>query len=141
MILGYAWSNFTVLNLVNVKLTYFSNEPFDLLIRSNKTLSNTLLEEVEKQKIFSNIYYIPMPQIDKRLGIIGKIPKLRFWSYKRNYKNSMERSLDNTIKDQVYDLCITAGFWADTLYVIDHIFKRNRNLKIQLFEWLVFGEE
>ena len=87
MILGYAWSNFTVLNLVNVKLTYFSNEPFDLLIRSNKTLSNTLLEEVEKQKIFSNIYYIPMPQIDKRLGIIGKIPKLRFWSYKRNYKN------------------------------------------------------
>ena len=91
MILGYAWSNFTVLNLVNVKLTYFSNEPFDLLIRSNKTLSNTLLEEVEKQKIFSNIYYIPMPQIDKRLGIIGKIPKLRFWSYKRNYKNSMER--------------------------------------------------
>ena len=134
MILGYAWSNFTVLNLVNVKLTYFSNEPFDLLIRSNKTLSNTLLEEVEKQKIFSNIYYIPMPQIDKRLGIIGKIPKLRFWSYKRNYKNSMERSLDNTIKDQVYDLCITAGFWADTLYVIDHIFKRNRNLKIQLFE-------
>ena len=46
MILGYAWSNFTVLNLVNVKLTYFSNEPFDLLIRSNKTLSNTLLEAV-----------------------------------------------------------------------------------------------
>lgn len=134
MILGYAWSNFTVLNLVNVKLTYFSNEPFDLLIRSNKTLSNTLLEEVEKQKIFSNIYYIPMPQIDKRLGIIGKIPKLRFWSYKRNYKNSMERSLENTIKHQIYDLCIVPGFWSDTLYVIDYIFKQNRNLKIQLVE-------
>ena len=134
MILGYAWSNFTVLNLVNVKLTYFPNEPFDLLIRSNKTLSNSLLEEVEKQKIFSNIYYIPMPQIDKCLGIIGKIPKLRFWSYKRNYKNSMERSLDNTIKHQIYDLFIVPGFWSDTLYVIDYIFKQNRHLKIQLVE-------
>ena len=35
MILGYAWSNFTVLNLVNVKLTYFPNEPFDLLTQTS----------------------------------------------------------------------------------------------------------
>ena len=37
-------------------------------------------------------------------------------------------------RHQIYDLFIVPGFWSDTLYVIDYIFKQNRHLKIQLVE-------
>ena len=103
MVLFYAWTNVLLLNSVNAKVNFFGEEKADLLIRSNSTLSQNLLDTIKKNGFFRKIYFVDMPRINKKRGILGKIPKLRVLGIKKPMQQFYKRYIMENFTDEPYD--------------------------------------
>lgn len=134
MVLFYAWTNLVLINMVNTKLSHFPSEEADLLIRCSPTMSQELINEIVNKKIFLNVYYIDIPKIDHRKGIIGKIPKVRLLSTKGDIRNYYARFVKYTLREKKYDKLISGGLWNDTIYLLNFLCKINESIEVEYVE-------
>ena len=134
MVLFYAWTNVLLLNSVNAKVNFFGEEKADLLIRSNSTLSQNLLDTIKKNGFFRKIYFVDMPRINKKRGILGKIPKLRVLGIKKPMQQFYKRYIMENFTDEPYDKLITGGLWNDILYILPFLYQKNPGIEVEFLE-------
>lgn len=137
MVACYAFSNLTIVNLVNIKLSYFVEDEMDIYIRSTPGLSENLLGGLESIKIFRNVFYIEKPLVqystkNKFMSLLSA-PFRVIRHYKR-YKDEFEIKLYGLVRDQKYDLFLCPYFFNDSIFYINFFSKVNPKMEISLYQ-------
>lgn len=134
MVLFYAWTDTQLINYVNVKCNFYKDVDADLLIFRLSRISTSLVEEIRKEQIFSNIIFLDMPKSyleRKRKGIKESID-IFFNIYR--IRSQLTSQLKMKLENKTYDLFFTAAFWSESLYVYKYITKYNRQIDIFFIE-------
>ena len=134
VILFYAWTNLTLINMLNTKNAYYRDVEADIIIRFNLTMSQQLISSIRDEKVFRHIYFIDNPRFVRKIGLWGKIPKLRMIVSKKNLRNYYKRFVINTLGETLYDKLIVAGLWDGAIYLLNELYKKNRNIRLEYVE-------
>lgn len=118
-----------ILNALNIKQQYYSEDEMDLYVRMAPGISREILHMIKKSNYFSNVYYTIVPKVKPKGRTL-----LKWIQYSRLYKKQYHRMLGNLAGKKEYDIALVAGFWNDSLYYIDFFAKHNRKLKIFLYD-------
>lgn len=134
MIAFYAVSNLAIVNAINVKGTYFPQEKTDLYVRYVGGTDLDLVEKAMQSEIFENVYMINMPTINKKKGILGKIPYVRSLFYGKKNQSFVNHYLDILHGDKIYDKMFTLHMDAHAVYFANYFKKRNKRIEICFYE-------
>lgn len=134
MIAFYAVSNLAIINAVNTKMMYFEQEKADLYVRFVNGTPINLLGAVMKLGVFEHVYSISFPTINKKQGILGKIPYVRTLFYGRKMQQFVYRYLDVVANDVKYDIMLTLHMDAHAVYFANYFRRSNRKIRIEFFE-------
>lgn len=126
MKLYFAFSNIILLNQANIQVNN-SKEEGDLLVWSTSPIDCNIVNEIIEKEIFNNVWYLERPKI----AIGSKLNRFKSERLKQQFYN---RYLDKILVNKVYDEFIVAGFWNDSLHIIEYLKKYNPNIKIGICE-------
>lgn len=113
MIVFYGWTFLQILNMINVKNNYYKDEKAILLIAGYEDTERyqDMLDESVKRGIFCKTEKLFF--LDSRSG---RGPLLK---RKKEYDSAIERLIPPCkVK------CVTAGFWGDSLIVMDCLYRK-----------------
>lgn len=134
MILFYAWTDTQLINTVNVKENYYSQQQADLLVLNLSRISKELIEVIREKRIFREVYILNLPDgymEGKRVQLKDKMKALFLGSvYWKNIKQQLKKYIGNN----AYSHFFTAAFWSETLFVLRYLKKYNPNLEVWFYE-------
>ena len=133
MIAFWVCNNNQLINSVNLKLHYYKDMPADLYVRTN-IISEELISIINNNAIFENIIFLEYPLLSAKKVKFGSHLIFRvLFSYKlrTHYYQNYLNQLTNT---KNYDHLFVAGFWADSIYLIDYFSKINTKLQVSFFD-------
>lgn len=129
MLAFYACTNTQIINMINVKLQFYRNVGADLYILKKNRVDLGLVKCIEEARIFKAIiiidpYILPQNRLFKIFSLfVAHIPN-------KYYKKIITKAS----KDKCYDKFITFGFWADTLYVLNIFYEKNKDIIVEFVE-------
>lgn len=127
MIFCYAWTNYLIINMVNVKTNIYPDERADLIIKSSPAIDANIVEIVKSMNVFENIYFVDYVAF-RHKGVQGLL------TLHKKYKGHYSRFVDSLDKSHRYDKVLVAGYWNDVLYMLNALWKRGDRFKIDLVE-------
>ncbi len=127
MIFCYAWTNYLLINMVNVKVNIYAEEKADLIIKSSPTIDSHIVEMIKSMNIFENIYFDDYVSF-KRTRVNG------IFTLRKKYRGHYDRFVNSLDKAHVYSKVLVAGYWNDVLYMLNALWKRGDRFKIDLVE-------
>lgn len=134
MIACYAWTDIQIINVVQVKLTYYSEEPVDLYVCMLERISKKLLSGIKKSGVFANIYEISPINYSFDKKIMNNIPFLAGTVFTILKKKHYEKVYERIVKCKNYSKILLAGFWGDSLFLVRKLLLNNKKLSIELVE-------
>ena len=135
MLAFYAWTDTSIINMLNTKVSYFCEEPADLFILKLARVSSDLVMLVMQSNVFSNVYIIEEPKLNlKGFKDVSFSRKLIEVFSGHRYKRMIYSCLKKTIDNRKYSILFTGAFWSLTLYFFWYFKKQNPTIKIRFVE-------
>lgn len=126
MKLYFAFSNSVLFNQANIQEIECEKEA-DLLVWATPPIDLRLVDKIKDFDFFRNIWYLERPKI-----IEGK--KIRKFKSNKIVQNFYNAYLSKILNDKLYDEFIVAGFWNDTIYIVNYLKSINPHIKISICE-------
>lgn len=130
----YAITNLQLVNVTNIRLSYYSENSAVLFIRIANQISYDLVKAIAEEDFFEDIVLIQYPILNNKVGFWGKIPKIRMLSYGKRMQSYHDYYLESCKTDQLFDVAVVPYFWFHTLYYLTYWKKNNRHIRIEFFE-------
>lgn len=134
MVLFYGWTNTQLINLVNVKVNYFNKVKADLIILKIDRISENLVKIIESNKIFRKVIFIEQPPFNSRSLNWGNIPIIRTIAYGNASREYYNKMLKANFGDTEYSIMLTAGYWAETVFLLKYFYKKNPKITVSFVE-------
>ena len=133
MILFFVWTDVQLINCVNVKCNYYSEENAELIVYKRGRISESLLEIVCKNRVFCNISILELPDFFEE-DRVNKMDRLSFIIAHIRLKKYLSHKVNSIIGNKRYEKLLVASFWSETLNVYKNIRKKNKNVHIEIVE-------
>ncbi|MDT2573625.1 hypothetical protein P7D97_18560 [Enterococcus raffinosus] len=119
MIAFIAWTPLQIMNIINIKKNFFPEKKSDLFIYSEFQEAKNIYENLNKEKIFTNIYFIDFTQMGNKMvrlfNLLLGIDKFKF------------------ISCQYSDFFISGNnYYAKIIY--EHMKRKNGDIKLHYVE-------
>lgn len=134
MILFYAWTDTQIINVVNLKCNRFQKQEADLLVYKLGRVSSTLIAEIEKKKIFCQVYILDVPEFyleRKRKGFKEKVQAVFLG---KQYRYYFDKELQKLLGIKQYSLFFSGAFWSETLFVFQYVKQQNPKIRFWFYD-------
>lgn len=129
MLAFYACTNTQIMNMINVKLQYYHDVDADLYVLKKNRVDLDLIKCIEDAEVFKTIVLIDPYILPKNM--FSKVFSLFILHSPNIYYKKL---ISKVAKDKCYDKFITFGFWADTLYVLNTFYEKNKDIIVEFAE-------
>lgn len=134
MIAYYAWTDTQLINCVNLKVNQHAGEDGVLFVLKLERISDALLDVIIKDKCFVDIKVVPCECATNSRNAIARTLKIDTVFEQKGLRRHYRRCFANAVGDKVYSRLVTAGFWAETSFLIERLVMNNAGLKIDFVE-------
>lgn len=126
-----------LLNIVNVKLTYFEREPADLFVLDSARISKKMIATIQKKCIFNRVVFLPMvPETTSDLKYrISLLQKLHVAHVLQSHLYQFKKNVDSFIDGITYNRMFISNFGVETTpWLVAYLLSKNTKLKISIIE-------
>lgn len=134
MIAYYAWTDTQLINCVNLKVNQHAGEDGVLFVLKLERISDALLDVIIKDKCFVDIKVVPCKYVANSRNAIARTLKIDTVLEQKRLRLHYRKCFANAVGDTVYSRLVTAGFWAETSFLIESLIKNNEGMVIDFVE-------
>lgn len=134
MIAYYAWTDTQLINCVNLKVNQHAGEDGVLFVLKLERISDALLDVIIKDKCFVDIKVVPCKYAVNSRNAIARTLKIDTVLEQKRLRQHYRICFANAVGVTVYSRLVTAGFWAETSFLIERLVMNNKGLKIDFVE-------
>ena len=135
--LYYAFTNTQIINMINVKNSFFPNILADLYVIDHGRISENLIQNIVDEKIFDCVYYIihhPHSKLRKSVFRLPGILRKPILSVFIGFNYLQYQRFFHKQNEVMYSVLFMPGFWTDAGYFANHYYRYNPKLSIYFVE-------